>query len=176
MQGDGRHVEIVVVSKEFEGKSAVNRQRMVYKVRTAACAAVCCMWVCEGRGLVSSAQMMRGAMHSNHAQRLLSVFRVTASTEGAWLSAAWIPRASAPLAAAPHPPRGFRSCARRPFGRSCKKQCTLWTLWSPRRQRRWAAERRTHITTGWLASSLHGWLHTLPSADGSAPRVANLPA
>lgn len=29
----GRHVEIVVVSKEFEGKSAVNRQRMVYKVR-----------------------------------------------------------------------------------------------------------------------------------------------
>jgi stress-induced morphogen len=31
--GDGRHVEIVVVAKEFEGKSAVNRQRMVYKVR-----------------------------------------------------------------------------------------------------------------------------------------------
>ncbi|PRW20958.1 sufE chloroplastic [Chlorella sorokiniana] len=31
MQGDGRHVEIMVVSKEFEGKSAVNRQRMVYK-------------------------------------------------------------------------------------------------------------------------------------------------
>ena len=31
VQGDGRHVEIVVVSKEFEGKSAVNRQRMVYK-------------------------------------------------------------------------------------------------------------------------------------------------
>lgn len=31
MQGDGRHVEIVVISKEFEGKSAVNRQRMVYK-------------------------------------------------------------------------------------------------------------------------------------------------
>lgn len=28
----GRHVEIVVISKEFEGKSAVNRQRMVYKV------------------------------------------------------------------------------------------------------------------------------------------------
>lgn len=35
MQGDGRHVEIVVVSKEFEGKSAVNRQRMVYKVGAA---------------------------------------------------------------------------------------------------------------------------------------------
>lgn len=34
VQGDGRHVEIVVVSKEFEGKSAVNRQRLVYKVRT----------------------------------------------------------------------------------------------------------------------------------------------
>lgn len=33
VQGDGRHVEIVVVSKEFEGKNAVNRQRMVYKVR-----------------------------------------------------------------------------------------------------------------------------------------------
>lgn len=32
VQGDGRHVEIVVVSKEFEGKSAVNRQRLVYKV------------------------------------------------------------------------------------------------------------------------------------------------
>jgi stress-induced morphogen len=32
MAGDGRHVEIVVVAKEFEGKSAVNRQRMVYKV------------------------------------------------------------------------------------------------------------------------------------------------
>ena len=31
--GDGRHVEIMVVAKEFEGKSAVNRQRMVYKVR-----------------------------------------------------------------------------------------------------------------------------------------------
>ena len=42
-QGDGRHVEIVVVSKEFEGKSAVNRQRMVYKVRAAA-AAVHCSW------------------------------------------------------------------------------------------------------------------------------------
>lgn len=34
VQGDGRHVEIVVVSEEFEGKSAVNRQRMVYKVGT----------------------------------------------------------------------------------------------------------------------------------------------
>ncbi len=33
MAGDGRHVEITVVSREFEGKSAVNRQRMVYKVR-----------------------------------------------------------------------------------------------------------------------------------------------
>ncbi|KAL6592637.1 hypothetical protein ACP70R_022477 [Stipagrostis hirtigluma subsp. patula] len=29
--GDGRHVVIDVVSKVFEGKSAVNRQRMVYK-------------------------------------------------------------------------------------------------------------------------------------------------
>ncbi|XP_074289677.1 protein BOLA4, chloroplastic/mitochondrial [Silene latifolia] len=29
--GDGRHVSIVVVSSAFEGKSAVNRQRMVYK-------------------------------------------------------------------------------------------------------------------------------------------------
>lgn len=37
-QGDGRHVEIMVVSKEFEGKSAVNRQRMVYKVRRGAAA------------------------------------------------------------------------------------------------------------------------------------------
>ena len=34
MQGDGRHVEIVVVSSQFEGKNSVNRQRMVYKVRT----------------------------------------------------------------------------------------------------------------------------------------------
>jgi stress-induced morphogen len=33
VQGDGRHVEIVVVASSFEGKSAVNRQRMVYKVR-----------------------------------------------------------------------------------------------------------------------------------------------
>lgn len=33
VQGDGRHVEIVVVSRQFEGKSSVNRQRMVYKVR-----------------------------------------------------------------------------------------------------------------------------------------------
>jgi len=32
MAGDGRHVEILVIAKEFEGKSAVNRQRMVYKV------------------------------------------------------------------------------------------------------------------------------------------------
>lgn len=31
--GDGRHVVIEVVSDAFEGKSAVNRQRMVYKVR-----------------------------------------------------------------------------------------------------------------------------------------------
>ena len=29
--GDGRHVSIVVVSSAFEGVSAVNRQRMVYK-------------------------------------------------------------------------------------------------------------------------------------------------
>ncbi|KAF3432629.1 hypothetical protein FNV43_RR23731 [Rhamnella rubrinervis] len=29
--GDGRHVSIVVVSSAFEGQSAVNRQRMVYK-------------------------------------------------------------------------------------------------------------------------------------------------
>ncbi|KAI3807914.1 hypothetical protein L1987_23851 [Smallanthus sonchifolius] len=29
--GDGRHVSIDVVSSYFEGKSAVNRQRMVYK-------------------------------------------------------------------------------------------------------------------------------------------------
>lgn len=31
IQGDGRHVEIVVVSSQFEGKNSVNRQRMVYK-------------------------------------------------------------------------------------------------------------------------------------------------
>ena len=36
VQGDGRHVEIVVVASAFEGKSAVNRQRMVYKVRRGA--------------------------------------------------------------------------------------------------------------------------------------------
>ena len=30
--GDGRHVEISVVAAAFEGKSAVNRQRLVYKV------------------------------------------------------------------------------------------------------------------------------------------------
>ncbi len=35
----GRHVEIVVISKEFEGKSAVNRQRMVYKVGAGRCQA-----------------------------------------------------------------------------------------------------------------------------------------
>lgn len=29
--GDGRHVSIDVVSTAFEGQSAVNRQRMVYK-------------------------------------------------------------------------------------------------------------------------------------------------
>ncbi|KAL6191463.1 hypothetical protein ACLB2K_037853 [Fragaria x ananassa] len=29
--GDGRHVSIDVISSSFEGKSAVNRQRMVYK-------------------------------------------------------------------------------------------------------------------------------------------------
>ncbi|XP_008804411.1 protein BOLA4, chloroplastic/mitochondrial-like [Phoenix dactylifera] len=29
--GDGRHVSIDVISKAFEGQSAVNRQRMVYK-------------------------------------------------------------------------------------------------------------------------------------------------
>ncbi|KAH7299332.1 hypothetical protein KP509_24G005800 [Ceratopteris richardii] len=29
--GDGRHVSIEVVSAEFEGKTSVNRQRMVYK-------------------------------------------------------------------------------------------------------------------------------------------------
>ncbi|KAB1205270.1 hypothetical protein CJ030_MR7G012094 [Morella rubra] len=29
--GDGRHVSIDVVSSSFEGQSAVNRQRMVYK-------------------------------------------------------------------------------------------------------------------------------------------------
>lgn len=29
--GDGRHISIDVVSSAFEGKSAVNRQRMVYK-------------------------------------------------------------------------------------------------------------------------------------------------
>jgi stress-induced morphogen len=33
VQGDGRHVEIVVVSSKFEGQNSVNRQRMVYKVR-----------------------------------------------------------------------------------------------------------------------------------------------
>ncbi|KAB2598940.1 sufE-like protein [Pyrus ussuriensis x Pyrus communis] len=31
MNGDGRHVVIDVVSSSFEGQSAVNRQRMVYK-------------------------------------------------------------------------------------------------------------------------------------------------
>lgn len=29
--GDGRHVSIEVISSAFEGQSAVNRQRMVYK-------------------------------------------------------------------------------------------------------------------------------------------------
>jgi stress-induced morphogen len=32
--GDGRHVSIDVVSDAFDGKNAVQRQRMVYKVRT----------------------------------------------------------------------------------------------------------------------------------------------
>lgn len=32
MQGDGRHVSIDVVSPLFEGKTAVQRQRLVYKV------------------------------------------------------------------------------------------------------------------------------------------------
>lgn len=40
VQGDGRHVEISVVASKFEGQSAVNRQRMVYKVCTV-WAAVC---------------------------------------------------------------------------------------------------------------------------------------
>ena len=31
MSGDGRHVTIKVVSKAFEGKNPINRQRMVYK-------------------------------------------------------------------------------------------------------------------------------------------------
>nr|GMC60668.1 protein BOLA4, chloroplastic/mitochondrial [Ipomoea batatas] len=31
LYGDGRHVSIDVVSSAFEGQSAVNRQRMVYK-------------------------------------------------------------------------------------------------------------------------------------------------
>ncbi|EPS58342.1 hypothetical protein M569_16474, partial [Genlisea aurea] len=31
VSGDGRHVSIEVISAAFEGKSAVNRQRMVYK-------------------------------------------------------------------------------------------------------------------------------------------------
>jgi stress-induced morphogen len=31
MSGDGRHVEIDVVSKLFEGQSTMQRQRMVYK-------------------------------------------------------------------------------------------------------------------------------------------------
>ena len=31
LSGNGRHVAIKVVSENFEGKSAVNRQRMVYK-------------------------------------------------------------------------------------------------------------------------------------------------
>eukprot|EP00775_Hariotina_reticulata_P008227 gene8227-biopygen10087 len=32
--GDGRHVNIAVVSNAFEGKNSVQRQRMVYKVQT----------------------------------------------------------------------------------------------------------------------------------------------
>ena len=39
VQGDGRHVEIVVVADVFSGQSQVNRQRMVYKVRPPARAA-----------------------------------------------------------------------------------------------------------------------------------------
>jgi acid stress-induced BolA-like protein IbaG/YrbA len=39
VQGDGRHVEIVVVADVFSGQSQVNRQRMVYKVRPLACGA-----------------------------------------------------------------------------------------------------------------------------------------
>lgn len=35
MYGDGRHVSIEVVSASFEGKSSMQRQRMVYKVRSA---------------------------------------------------------------------------------------------------------------------------------------------
>lgn len=42
--GDGRHVEIFVIAKEFEGKSAVNRQRMVYKVRISFFHEICRSW------------------------------------------------------------------------------------------------------------------------------------
>lgn len=34
--GDGRHISIEVVAASFEGKSSMQRQRMVYKVRAAA--------------------------------------------------------------------------------------------------------------------------------------------
>lgn len=39
--GNHQHVNIRVVSAQFDGKNAVQRQRMVYKVRACLCAGVC---------------------------------------------------------------------------------------------------------------------------------------
>lgn len=50
MHGDGRHVSIDVVSALFDGKNAVQRQRMVYKVRCAASTK-------HARGLSESAEV-----------------------------------------------------------------------------------------------------------------------
>lgn len=66
IQGDGRHVEIVVVSSQFEGKNSVNRQRMVYKVCKDDDEEWKCTFCCQG---YSHCVCLSGAGHLGRATR-----------------------------------------------------------------------------------------------------------
>lgn len=104
-------VEIVVISKLFDGKSAVNRQRMVYKVRGRAVGnSALVPIVMGGRVRVPVAGALLGACMPQQSPTATS-----ASASSNHASRPW------PFLPAPLP--------RRPSGRSCRTPCTLWTPW-----------------------------------------------
>jgi len=109
VHGDGRHVSIDVVAAAFEGKSAVARQRLVYKVRALRVRACVCVAhaASAGRGRLCRGRRLLGGVCRPLRPPSADAYRSLTP--------------SCPHVASSSP------SARRPSGRSWRRRCTRWT-------------------------------------------------
>jgi len=106
VHGDGRHVSIDVVAAAFEGKSAVARQRLVYKVRALRVRACVCVAhaASAGRGRLCRGRRLLGGVCRPLRPPSADAYRSLTP--------------SCPHVASSSP------SARRPSGRSWRRRCT----------------------------------------------------